>query len=343
MSKEPPRFSLSRFINSMVTRGTATGAELDWSAQVERSLPKKLRERQNGTFVPSSAFAPEGIITRDLTTTTGGAALIGQRVRQALGVVGWSAVIRSGAQLLGPLESDKLSVFHDSNLPSASWQPEMGLVTPADIQFAATVLTPRRIAAQTIVSRQLVSQCGGSPSLDEFIASRLRIALASSLDQSVLYGAGGNAPTGILTVAGAQSVTVSAPPLWTDLVKMCFQSTNFDVDRTSFGFIGSPNIRRALEETSRFSGGGTTNWDGIGDVTEISREVSDDRIFSGVWAYVAIAFWGPAGEDLTIDIVIDPYSKAERGEIVLTGGFYCDVAVRFPQLFCFSQANAAGP
>jgi hypothetical protein len=80
-------------------------------------------------------------------------------------------------------------------------------------------------------------------------------------------------------------------------------------------------------------------------VSPKSIQKAKERInqYRAVWAYVAIAFWGPAGEDLTIDIVIDPYSKAKRGEIILTGGFYCDVAVRFPQLFCYSQANAAGP
>lgn len=338
------RYSLSRLINSICSRGTAIGFEADRSAEYERAVSKRLRERQTGTFVPSSAFGPARVATRDLTTSTGGAVLVGQRVQRALGVVGWSAVIRSGAQFLGPLESDKLSIFHDSNLPAASWQPETGLVTPADIQFSATVVTPRRIAAQTIVSRQLIVQYGGSPALDEFVASRLKIALASALDQSVLYGAGGNAPTGILTVAGAQAVTVAAPPTWSDLVKMRFQSTNFDVDRSSFGFITSPNVRRGLEETAKFAGSGITNWDGIGPETEITREVSDDRIFSGVWAYVAIAFYGPAGtEDLTIDIVVDPFSRAERGEIILTGGFYCDVAIRFSQLFCYSQAAAAGP
>jgi hypothetical protein len=48
-------------------------------------------------------------------------------------------------------------------------------------------------------------------SLDEFIVTRLRIALSSVLHRSVLFGAGGpNEPIGILASTDALSVTVSA-------------------------------------------------------------------------------------------------------------------------------------
>lgn len=69
-------YSLTKLINSIVNRGTPTGYEMDRSAEYERSLPKRLRERQTGTFVPSGAFGPARVVTRDLTTGTGGAALV---------------------------------------------------------------------------------------------------------------------------------------------------------------------------------------------------------------------------------------------------------------------------
>jgi hypothetical protein len=80
-------------------------------------------------------------------------------------------------------------------------------------------------------------------------------------------------------------------------------------------------------------------WDLMHKEAEISREVNDDRIFAAVWAYLTVAYWigdasGPAAE-----ILVDPYSRTELGEVIITGSAYVDVAVRWPQLFAYSQAN----
>ncbi|HEX4201267.1 MAG TPA: hypothetical protein VHY59_07090 [Chthoniobacterales bacterium] len=90
------RFSLSRLLNSIVTRGTATGYELDVSNELSRSLsPKWKTKGVSGHRVPASAF-----MTRDLTISGTGANLVGKKVRQLPGLIGWSACVNSGAQIL---------------------------------------------------------------------------------------------------------------------------------------------------------------------------------------------------------------------------------------------------
>ena len=48
---------------------------------------------------------------------------------------------------------------------------------------------------------------------------------------------------------------------------------------------------------------------------------------------------GTASDGPSADIVVDPFSRAEHSEVVITGSLYCDVAVRWPQSFAFSQAG----
>ena len=67
-------------------------------------------------------------------------ALVGQKVRQFPGILGWSSVIRSGAELLGPLTDSNVSVFHDTNLPVSQWTSEVANITPADINFTNSLL-----------------------------------------------------------------------------------------------------------------------------------------------------------------------------------------------------------
>jgi hypothetical protein len=101
-------------------------------------------------------------------------------------VIGWSAVVNSGAQVLGPFRDSDVMVYHDNPLPPATWLPEIGTVTEADPSFTGTVMSPKRICAQVAISRQLLVQSTGNQALDEFIGSRimLMISLGSRNDIS---------------------------------------------------------------------------------------------------------------------------------------------------------------
>jgi hypothetical protein len=79
----------------------------------------------------------------------------------------------------------------------------------------------------------------------------MKVAFASVLDQSALYGAGAtnNQPLGVISTAGTNSVTTANPPIWNDLAGMPYLSTNYDADRSSFGWITSSHGRKYLEST----------------------------------------------------------------------------------------------
>jgi HK97 family phage major capsid protein len=142
------------------------------------------------------------------------------------GVLGWSAVVQSGAQLLGPLKDD-CRLFHDSNLPSATWNAEIAAVVPADVNFVGTTLSAKRITASIVISRQLLlqtgsislGQSGASMSLDQYLSAKMKLAFASVLDQSALYGSGpgNNDPLGVLNTCGTQNLPMASPPTWSDI------------------------------------------------------------------------------------------------------------------------------
>jgi hypothetical protein len=99
----------------------------------------------------------------------------------------------------------------------------------------ASTLSAKRVAAQIIVSRQLLTQSTGTVALDQYLADKMRVAFASVLDQACLYGAGGSAPTGVVHVAGSQNVTTASPPVWADLAEMRYLTTNYDANLDSSG------------------------------------------------------------------------------------------------------------
>jgi hypothetical protein len=344
MRENVDRYSLSRAIKSLLDLGSPRGVEMEWSSTLERNLSPKLKEMRSGnvgTLIPSSAF---GLSTRAVVSGGSGGSMVGTKVQQLSGILGWSSVIRSGAQLLGPLKED-VRLYHDANLPSTQWLTEIGAVVAADISFTASTLSAKRVCAQIVVSKQLLTQSTGTVALDQYLADKMRVAFASVLDQACLYGRGvaQNEPLGVIRATGTQSVTTASPPVWADLAQMRFTVTNYDANRDSFGWITSPNGRRYFEKTQRFATGATSIWDSMTREAEISLEVSDDRLFAGLWSYLVIGYWMGDSSGPATDIIVDQFTRAERGEVIITGSCFVDCAVRWPQLFAFSGPTIFPP
>jgi hypothetical protein len=314
----------------MAKVGKPSTYEMECSAVLERNATTKMGFT---TLVPT-----EGFETRDLTSG-GTPSAVGVQVRQMPGVLGWSAVVRAGATLLGPLKDD-VKLFHDSTLPTATWTAETGAVTPVDPVFTYTTLRAKRLTASFIISQQLLAQTS-SIGLDKYLASKMKIAFASMIDQACLYGSGpaSNQPTGVINASGAHSFAVASPPVWSDIAAARFAVTNYDADNSSFSWITSPSGRKFLESTARFATAGVSMWDPMKAEAEVSLEVNDKRLFGGLWSYLVIGFWAGDSAGPATDLVIDPYTLAKSGETIVTGSVFVDVGIRWPQLFGFSPPN----
>jgi hypothetical protein len=124
---------------------------------------------------------------------------------------------------------------------------------------------------------------------------------------------------------------------------MRYTATNADANRDWFGWITSPNGGRVLETTARFPTGPASVWDLLDPEAELSRKVSDDRLFCGLRNYLVVATWGGGSSGPAVDIVADPFTRAELSETISTGSCFCDCAVRRPALFAYSAANVFPP
>jgi HK97 family phage major capsid protein len=82
---------------------------------------------------------------------------------------------------------------------AASWLPETGPGTDSDQSFDSFTLIPKRIAASTVVSRQLILQ--SSPDIESFVANDISKAIGVAVDNAALNGSGAAPqPRGILNV-----------------------------------------------------------------------------------------------------------------------------------------------
>src|SRR5260221_10087476 len=76
--------------------GSARGLELEWSSVLDRGLGKNVQDLRGGvdTMVPGNAFN-----TRAVTSSGTSGSLVGKKVQQMPGVIGWAALVNSGCTI----------------------------------------------------------------------------------------------------------------------------------------------------------------------------------------------------------------------------------------------------
>jgi len=335
------RYSISRAISDMISRGIPTGkTEAEFHCDALRTSEKSDLAKSLDGF-GKGFIAPLRLGSGKRQLTIGDSGWSGQQPLQELGVLGWSAVARAGATFLGPLR-DRVNIWHTTELPPAEWMPEIGQVTPSNPTVGATAIGPMRIACHVIVSRQLF--IAASIAVDAYVEREIGRALSAQLDAACLYGTGpaNFQPLGVLLTPNVNAVPFPAAApgsSWEGLNDMRLACLDHDVYPDSYGIISSPANENKLLMDVPFAGVGPSTWHSIPDPKFFSKQVSDNRFFTGAWAYLAIGLWGGTAETPGFDLVVDPFTRTRQGQILLTASLWCNCAVRWPEVFAFSQAD----
>jgi HK97 family phage major capsid protein len=90
---------------------------------------------------------------------------------------------------------------------AAAWFAELETINVGDPTGDELVLTPKKVAAITTLSDEVISD--SSPSVLDAVGTAMTKAVALQADAGVLTGAGGKAPTGIYGQAGNHVVSAS--------------------------------------------------------------------------------------------------------------------------------------
>jgi HK97 family phage major capsid protein len=86
----------------------------------------------------------------------------------------------------------------------AAWVPEGGEITPSDAEFDEIVVRPHKVAGLSIISRELAED--SAPSAQELVGQGLAQSIATKVDAAFFGNTVANGPSGLLSVAGVQTV-----------------------------------------------------------------------------------------------------------------------------------------
>lgn len=346
------RYSVARAINQAVElkmdrRSRYDGLEGEVHQELMRTRPKSAADH-GGILIPLTSRSESDWSARTLGTmeATGGASTVGQMVMPEIIDLlrNRTQVLASGARLQTGLQG--VLYFNKAAAdPTVHWMEENPAadVDGSEPAYGYVALSPKTLIGQVQVPRQLLTQA--SFDVESDIRMRLGNAHALALDLAALHGQGTDkVPLGIWNTPDVQFHPVGGVPDLEDVVTMPALIADKNADLGSLAWMTTPLMAGVLMRTPVVAENPLMLWGGSfqqgvlgGFPARATNQVSktlgagsnEHGLLFGNWADLMVGMWG---NDL--EIVVDVYSKAARGQILITSYSMADCAVLRPESFC---------
>ena len=337
-AKKGHAFSFVKFVRDAV-EGNLTGIERDALAAGKDEY-SRLGLTSRGFVIPSALLRASA--GQNYTTAADGGNMIEQMAPRYIDALRNKLVIAQlGATVLTDLVGTLPVVKVGDVTAGFLAEGAQGSISKATV--AKATMTPHRAFVAMAFSRDLTRQT--SVDVERMLIEKISFAHAQLIDNAAINGTGSNSqPTGILNNANVGSVAGSGANgtalNWANLVKLETTVNAANGNRGKLAYLTNAKVVGAMKTNERATNtarflieNGVAN----GYRVEMSNLVPSNltkgtgtglsaAIF-GNWEDLFVGQWGG------LDIVVDPYSLAEYGDIRLVLNAYNDVLVAEPASF----------
>lgn len=221
------------------------------------------------------------------------------------------------------------------------WLSEQGTLTASDQTFGQLGLTPKKLGARTGYTKELMHQ--SDLSVEAIVRNDLTTILALAKDVAAINGSGVGQPLGILNQpTGLNSVTFGATATRQKMTDFQKEVAVDNASRGALAYLTTPTVAGKLMNVAEAPNFPKFIWDGnidsgsiVGRSAFSTNQVPGDKVIYGNWNDLIIADW--AG----LDVVVDPYTQAAQGVIVINITLMTDIGVRHVVSFCVSTDSGA--
>lgn len=329
------------FKNAIMCQVQNSGVKAEFEREISDTVVKKLGlEAPRGIMVP--IFDLSGAYQRGMQqeTTGAGAELVftdpgefidylrNQLIATKLGV-------RYIAGLVGDVKFPRLST------PAATtWVAESTAPTAASGILDSLTITPQTVGTYVDYSRKLMLQ--STPSVEGIVRNDIVQNIARAIDSSVFNGLGHatyNQPVGVASNTSVPSLGGYGAINISGMMYLLGSVLNANVDPASFAFATTPTLYAALKARPAI---GTTYPTFLVDANDkvggfpllFSNSISSGYMFAGAWNQYIVGQWGG------LDLLVDPYSISNKGDIRVRAFMSVDGGLRHPGAFAYATSVA---
>lgn len=334
--------------NYSLLRAIRAAIKNDWSKagfeqECSREIEKMFGREAEGFFVPHDILVrknvPVGVYgnqKREISTSSGGTGTVGtahlagnfiELLRNR------SAVTQLGAFMLTGLTGN-VAIPKQTGAATAYWVTEGSDVTTSDSAYGQVTLSPKTVGAETPYTRQMLLQ--SNPSIEALVMNDLINVISLAVDNGALNGsAASGQPRGVKNQSGVGSVTGTSLG-WDAVVEFETDVAAANADIASMAYLTNATVNGLLKTRAKI---GSTypvflveNGQMNGYPVKVSNQVAAANMFFGVWSQLVIGMWG------ALDILVDPYTNAKSGGVIIHAFQSVDIAVRHAAAFSVSTS-----
>ena len=315
-------FSLSRAVNAVAIGKALEGAEAEWAQEANREMQSRGLNMSGQIGIPGTALFRAGGADDFQAGSGDGSGFVATEVPGAIDAlrtptmaerIGVTTINNATANLQFPRVSAKAS---------GTEATEVAADSDSGLEMDQVTLTPTRVAAKTLWSKQLMLQ--GGPAVDALISRELAAGINETIDKAVFASA----------VAGAGDSTDKAggSVAATDLYAMQKAVLQAGGDLSRCAFVASPTAMQILKSEAAVANvsalidgnsiDGYTTYYTPNLVDADTVGTTGAVLFGDFAAGQLLAFFGG------VDLLVDPYSNAGTAQIALHVNKFYDTAVR---------------
>lgn len=338
--QEQRRYSFARAARALIT---GDWTEAGFERECSRAMEKLTGQTAAGFIIPYEAMKRDF----NVGTSTEAGNMVPTYLRDDLYVDALRnnlVVARLGVLILPGLTGN-IDIPRKSVAGTLGMVSEIGSASETQPNTAKLTLSPKRVSAYTEVSKQALIQ---SPmALDAMIRDDLLTGAAVQLESQYLNGTGSNNITGLRYTSGIGSVvmgTNGAAPTWVSLVDLesAVANSNAEPDRLA-GYVLNTRTRGKLKQTQLGTNLPFIWQGGANPVNEYRAAITNNLpsnltkgtsttvcslgFFAADWSMKVVGLFGAP------DVTIDPYTKADTGQVKITLSQFADSGERLPAAF----------
>ena len=339
-------FDMTRGVEYSMLRAVDAAITGDWrKAGFEREMSQEMARtygrQPRGIFVPFGQIQSRVMSTGGSTT---GQALVPTMHSGFIEMLRNSArVLEAGATVMRGLQGN-VDIPRQTAGATAEWVAEDGAVTPSDMSFNSVTLTPKTCGALLSWTRRMTHS--SVPEMESLARADLAAQIGLAMDRAALHGLGSsNQPTGIYAASNVNSVSMGGGvPTFGKLIDMAAALGTDNALQGNLAFLTTPGMAGKLAQTVVAASTDTRMiWEGplaegklagynaysTGQVSATLGAGAEHGLILGDFSQMIVGIWGGG-----VDILVDPYTDADRGRVRITAFLDMDIALRHPESFC---------
>lgn len=366
--KDAEQFRFSNLIaHKLNPNGSVGGAENELcTAEAERRQAAGMPVREEGYTIPGSIVSRSSYhhqqraraaielhratLMASVDQTAGN--LVDSELR-AENLIEWLygefAVSRAATWLMNA--KGNIAIPKQNGRTVAHWGTEDSVATESNPRYELLELSPKELRVLTPFTKTFAIQ--SSVDAENEVRRTLMRGLGESLDTALLYGTGGNEIAGVdqianIAVGGSQQIDYSKADgiSYPNCLEAVEKIGTANADGPSMEWITSWKFWAQAKGTAMLPNGSMPIWynNMIADIpaTKTSQVrqgqqgsvAKADHGWIGNWMHLLVAMWGG------MDIVVDPFSLADRGMIRVVGFYRVDSAFAHDEAFVLMQRTA---